>query len=305
MKSERINRARGCLLGLAIGDAIGTTVEFKPRGSFAPVTDMVGGGPFRLKAGEWTDDTSMALCLGASLLEKGFDLHDQITRYVRWHREGYMSSNGRCFDIGIATRESLSRFESSGNPEAGSTNPRSAGNGCIMRLAPVPIMFADNPEKAASLSGEQAKTTHGAVECVDASKLFGEILVRALQGRSSKTQVLVPEIRSSNPASSPRLQGIAAGDYFGCDRKHIKGSGYVVDSLEAALWCFYTTNSFRDAVLAAANLGDDADTTAAITGQVAGAFYGAAGIPREWLGRVVMAQEISEMAEQLSRAGGE
>lgn len=299
MNAERLNRARGCLLGLAIGDAIGTTVEFKPRGSFPLMTDMVGGGPFRLKAGEWTDDTSMALCLGASLLEKGFDLHDQISRYVRWRRDGYMSSNGRCFDIGIATSEALSQFETNGNPEAGSTNPRSAGNGCIMRLAPVPIMYMNEPEKAASLSAEQSKTTHGATECLDASRLFGEILVRALQGRASKTEILVS---AQNTQCSPsRLQDIAAGKYGKLERQQIKGSGYVVDSLEAALWCFYTTETFSDAVLAAANLGDDADTTAAITGQLAGAFYGEAGIPRSWLNKVAMGKEIGEMAEQLSR----
>lgn len=303
MNSDRINRARGCLLGLAIGDAIGTTVEFKPRGSFPVVTDMVGGGPFRLKVGKWTDDTSMALCLGASLLEKGFDLHDQITRYVRWRRKGYMSSNGRCFDIGIATSQALSQFESDGDPQAGSTNPRSAGNGCIMRLAPVPIMFVDHPEKAASFSAEQSKTTHGAVECIEASRLFGEILVRALQGATTKAQALVPVTNTGNPASSQRLLDIAAGKYFEYDRQQIKGSGYVVDSLEASLWCFYTTNSFSEAVLAAANLGDDADTTAAITGQIAGAYYGESGIPQKWLDTVFMGREIGEMAEQLLRAG--
>jgi ADP-ribosyl-[dinitrogen reductase] hydrolase len=301
MKSERIDRARGCLLGLAIGDAIGTTVEFKPRGSFTPMTDIVGGGPFQLKAGEWTDDTSMALCLGDSLLEKGFDLHDQITKYVKWYREGYMSSNGRCFDIGIATREALSRFIAGGNPEAGSTNPRSAGNGCIMRLAPVPIMYADNIEEAARLSAEQSKTTHGATECIEASQLFGGILARTLQGGVSKTQSLVPEIKSSFQYSSARIQTIADGAYFEYDSLQIKGSGYVVDSLEAALWCFHITDNFKDAVLTAANLGDDADTTAAITGQIAGAYYGEAGIPQHWLDQIFMTKEIGEMAEQLSK----
>ncbi|NOU41520.1 MAG: ADP-ribosylglycohydrolase family protein [Methylotenera sp.] len=303
MKSERIDRARGCLLGLAIGDAIGTTVEFKPRGSFTPMTDMVGGGPFQLKAGEWTDDTSMALCLGASLLEKGFDLHDQITKYVKWYREGYMSSTGRCFDIGIATREALNRFNASGNPESGSINPRSAGNGCIMRLAPVPIMYVDHPVKAAQLSAEQSKTTHGATECIEASQLFGEILVRALEGTYDKNQILNPEIKNTIPYSSVRIQSIADGGYFEYDSLRIKGTGYVVDSLEAALWCFYITDNFKDAVLTAANLGDDADTTAAITGQIAGAYYGEMGIPQDWLDKVVMAREIGEMAEQLSKAG--
>lgn len=303
MKLDRIRRVRGCLLGLAVGDAVGTTVEFMPRGSFPEVTDMVGGGPFGLKAGEWTDDTSMALCLGASLLEKGFDLDDQIQRYTRWHRDGYMSSTGRCFDIGIATRRALNSYHSTGNPESGSIDPRSAGNGCIMRLAPVPIMYANDIQMAIHLSAEQSKTTHGAIECLEASKVFGGVLVRALNGTLSKDEVLVNNEFDFGQALSTKLQLIATGAYFDYDIHQIKGSGYVVDSLEAALWCFYHTDNFKDAVLAAANLGDDADTTAAIVGQVAGAFYGEDGIPDHWLTRIVMAKEIGEMAESLTRTG--
>lgn len=302
MRAERICRARGCLLGLAIGDAIGTTVEFKQRGSFTPMTDVVGGGPFQLKAGEWTDDTSMALCLAASLLEKGFNLHDQITKYVKWYHEGYMSSNGRCFDIGTATRKALNRFIQTGIPESGSTNPNNAGNGCIMRLAPVPIMYVDDPNKAALLSAEQSKTTHGATECIESSRLFGATLVRVLQGVDTKENVLTHNTVNRYKYSSPRIQAIADGAYFEYGNHQIKGTGYVVDSLEAALWCFYTTTNFKDAVLTAANLGDDADTTAAITGQIAGAFYGVTGIPNNWLSKIVMASEIGEIAEKLSSA---
>ena len=129
---------RGCLLGLAVGDAVGTTVEFRPRGTFEPLTDMVGGGPFGLRAGEWTDDTSMALCLATSLVERnGFDARDQMERYCRWADQGYLSSTGTCFDIGGTVASALQRFQYTGEPYSGSTNPYSAGNGCIMRLAPI------------------------------------------------------------------------------------------------------------------------------------------------------------------------
>src|SRR5687768_11222399 len=101
---EKINRFRGCLLGLAVGDALGTTLEFSQPGSFQPIKDIIGGGPFNLKPGEWTDDTSMALCLADSLIKKGFDPVDQMERYCRWYREGYLSSNGKCFDIGVTVR---------------------------------------------------------------------------------------------------------------------------------------------------------------------------------------------------------
>ncbi|HEY9659275.1 MAG TPA: ADP-ribosylglycohydrolase family protein, partial [Allocoleopsis sp.] len=131
-------RFRGCLLGLAAGDAVGTTVEFQRRGSFSPVTDMVGGGPFRLQPGQWTDDTSMALCLATSLVEVGaFDAIDQMNRYCNWYQNGYLSSTGDCFDIGNTVRQALHQYKTSGNPFSGSTHANSAGNGCLMRLAPI------------------------------------------------------------------------------------------------------------------------------------------------------------------------
>ena len=137
---QPIERFSGCLLGLAIGDTVGTTLEFKRPGSFEPLTDMVGGGPFRLKPGQWTDDTSMALCLAASLIEcRGFDARDQMERYVRWWREGYMSSTGHCFDIGNTTAEALGIFQRTRDPFAGSTDLDKAGNGSLMRPAPVPM----------------------------------------------------------------------------------------------------------------------------------------------------------------------
>ena len=295
-QQSRFDRARGALLGLAVGDAIGTTVEFKPRGSFAPLTDMVGGGPFQLLPGQWTDDTSMALCLAASLVENGFDLHDQMQRYVRWHDEGYMSSNGRCFDIGIATSSALERFRRTGNPVAGSRSPDSAGNGSIMRLAPVPIHYLDTPELAIKMSAAQSTTTHRAPECLGACRLLAEVLVRALQG-SSRDDVLAPSLETL-PMSSA-LQSVAQGGYKAKAENRIKGSGYVVQSLEAALWCFWRTESFEACVLLAANLGDDADTTAAVAGQLAGAFYGESGIPAKWLGKLAMARDIGQWAEQL------
>lgn len=294
---DRVNRARGALLGLAVGDAIGTTVEFMPRGSFAPLTDMVGGGPFNLLAGQWTDDTSMALCLAASLIENGFDTHDQMQRYMLWHDEGYMASNGKCFDIGCATSDALERFRHTGDPVAGSPAPSSAGNGSIMRLAPIPIYYQDNPERAIQMSSRQSRTTHQAPECLAACRLLSQALIRALQGRA-KEDVLVASLQTLPMSDSLML--IAAGQYKFKSETQIRGSGYVVESLEAAFWCFWQTHSFQDCVLLAANLGDDADTTAAVAGQLAGAFYGESGIPAAWLKKLTMAKEIALLAEQLA-----
>jgi ADP-ribosyl-[dinitrogen reductase] hydrolase len=291
------SRFRGCLLGFACGDAVGTTVEFCPRGSFAPVTDLAGGGVFGLKPGEWTDDTSMALCLAASLTELGrFDPIDQMTRYCKWMDEGYMSSNGRCFDVGNATSAALSRFRQTGEPFSGSTNPRSAGNGCIMRLAPVPMFFHPDHEQAIEMSGQSSRTTHGAPECIEACRLLGGILSRVLAGVNKEDTLLDHGVMG---LTCEKIQAIARGDYLSKSENEIAGSGYVVDSLEAALWCFWHATDFREALLLAANLGDDADTTAAICGQVAGAHFGECGMPGAWLDRLVMSDGIRTLADNL------
>ncbi len=241
---------------------------------------MVGGGPFRLKPGEWTDDTSMALCLASSLVEQGkFDPLDQMERYLRWFDEGYLSSNGRCFDIGNTVRGALSRFRHSRQPFSGSTDPNSAGNGCIMRLAPVPMFFFPDRRAVIEMSGESSRTTHGTAECIDSARLFGGILWQAFSG-SSKTDVILGH--GVDQLASRKVVSIAQGAYQSKKEPEIRGSGYVVDCLEAALWCFDKTESFEDAVLAAVNLGDDADTTGAVCGQIAGAFYGASAIPANW-----------------------
>jgi ADP-ribosyl-[dinitrogen reductase] hydrolase len=294
------NRFRGCLLGLACGDAVGTTVEFKPRGTFPPVSDMVGGGPFGLRPGEWTDDTSMALCLATSLVAcRGFDPRDQMAHYCRWRDEGYLSSNGRCFDIGTTVADALRRYQATDNPFSGSTDPNTAGNGSLMRLAPVPMAYANDLEKVAHFSGESSRTTHGAREAVDACRLFGTMIAPALRGEP-KAAILDG---GSSLELAPAIRAIAEGSYARKTRQEIKGSGYVVHSLEAALWCFYHTTSYRDAILEAANLGDDADTTAAICGQIAGAYYGIESIPADWLTKLALRKSIESLADQLYEMG--
>ena len=271
-------------------------MEFKPRGTFTPLTDMTGGGPFRLTPGQWTDDTSMALCLADSLVTTGFDLRDQLQRYCRWQDEGSWSSTGRCFDIGIATRRALQKFRETGEVEAGSAHPDTAGNGCIMRLAPVPMYFAADEERAADYSARSCVTTHRADECLDAARVLGRVLARALRGDAR--DALLQEIDSS--ALTPNIAGIARQEFLSKAEDDIRGTGYVVHCLEAALWSFTTTDSFEAAVLRAANLGDDADTTAAVCGQIAGAFYGEAAIPARWLDRLCMADQMRALSDSLA-----
>ena len=291
------DRFRGCLLGLAVGDAVGTTVEFQPRGTFQPVADMVGGGPFHLLAGQWTDDTSMALCLAESLLAKGgFDPVDQMDRYWDWYQNGHLSSTGRCFDIGNTVRSALERYRQAGDPFSGSTSPQAAGNGSLMRLAPVPMFYFPDLKQIIHFSGESSRTTLGALECIEACQLFAEMLFRALSG-ASKNETL---FNATVEISSPELIEISRGRYTQKSIAEIRGTGYVVDSLEAALWCFFHADSSEEAILQAANLGDDADTTAAICGQIAGAYYGVSGIPAKWLEKLFMRVEITDIADKLS-----
>lgn len=290
------SRYLGAMLGLACGDAVGTTVEFSPRGAFRPVTDMVGGGPFGLKPGQWTDDTSMALCLAESLLTKGaFDPLDQMTRYVNWWRRGYLSSTGTCFDIGMTVRSALSRFATSGDPFSGSIDPNTAGNGSLMRLAPV-VLFA-YPDVGTTLrhAADSSRTTHGAPEAVESCQLFASLLCGTLSG--VRKERLFAELSYS--ANEPKLVELARGAFISKDDDDIRGSGYCVQSLEAALWCFWNTESFEEAVLRAVNLGEDADTTGAIVGQIAGAYYGVEAIPSKWIEQLAMRDDIEAMASRL------
>ena len=301
-------RYQGSLMGLAAGDAVGTTVEFMRPGSFPPVTDLVGGGPFRLKPGEWTDDTSMALCLADSLITcGGFDPGDQMDRYLRWRDDGYLSSNGRCFDIGITVSDALNRYRDTGEPFAGSIDPYSAGNGSLMRLAPVPLFFASNPEHAIHMSGESSRTTHGATTCIDACRYFGGMIVGAVQGES-KEELLSPRYSSvaglwDRQSLCAEIDEIAAGSFKSKEAPEIVGSGYVVKSLEAALWAFHKSSTFEEGCLLAVNLGDDADTTAAIYGQIAGAFYGLDGIPPQWRELIAEGALITKLANGLRQSG--
>ena len=295
-------RCAGSLVGLACGDAVGTTVEFQTRGTFPPVTDMVGGGPFGLAPGLWTDDTSMALCLAESLLAVGgFDPVDQMNRYLDWWHRGHLSSTGECFDIGMTVRAALARFEVTRDPFAGSTDPETAGNGALMRLAPVVLFYAPDRGQVQRFAVDSSRTTHAAPEALDCSRLLAHVIAGALAD-SSKSEMLDS---GSLRLASPRVAAIAAGSYLHKGEADVSGTGYCVTSLEAALWCFHTTDSFEQAILRAVNLGDDADTTAAIVGQIAGAYYGLESIPTAWRARLHRGAEIEKIAYRLAAASGE
>jgi ADP-ribosyl-[dinitrogen reductase] hydrolase len=301
---DQVEHFRGCLLGLAAGDALGVPLEFLPPGSFKPIDDMVGGGYFNLKPGQWTDDTSMALCLAESLIEKkDFVPIDQLQRYIRWCREGHLSSTGKCFSVGARVRSAIKRFEKTREPYCGSTRPKSASNGSLMRLGPVPLFYAEKQVEAIDMSGESSRTTHGALASVDACRYLGALIVGAVHGTAKK------ELLSDHYAPAEgywerrplvkEISAVASGSFKRNNPPEIKGTGHAPKSLEAALWAFYHSTSFKEGALLAVNLGDDADTTGAVYGQLAGAFYGAQGVPESWRSRLTLRQLIESFADQL------
>lgn len=269
MKVTLEERYMGCLIGLACGDAIGSTVEFLPRGSFPPVTDMVGGGKFRLAPGEWTDDTSMTICLAESLIAcQGFDARDQMARYLHWADTGKPGPKDHAIGIGKTVFQALAHFAKTGDPMAGeSTKESRAGNGALMRLAPVVLAFYPDIEKAVFYAIQMTLTTHSALECLETSERLARLLCAILRGQSKQDLY----------GSFPFLSAIALRDSY-----EINSSGYAPESLEAAIWSFLVTENFEEAILTAVNFGDDADTTGAICGQLSGAYYGINEIPSGW-----------------------
>lgn len=296
------DRLAGMLIGLAIGDALGTTLEFSARDSKPQLTDMIGGGPFGLAPGQWTDDMSMALCLADGLIatagaDGSFDPADLMRRFARWWQHGENSVTGRCFDIGITTRSAIDRFLADGEPLAGSSAPDSAGNGAIMRLAPVAIRWHNNPALACHAAEVQSRTTHAAAECLDAAHLMAHVLIALAEGRD-----LAAALADAPTPFGTQIGEFRSGAFTRKSRDQIRSTGYVVHTLEAAIWSVDRANTAAEAVLLAANLGEDADTVAAVTGQFAGAIWGASGFPAHWLERLAWRDEIGQRAARLSAA---
>ncbi|CAF0835890.1 unnamed protein product [Adineta ricciae] len=322
IQGTQVRRFIGSIFGLAVGDALGARVEFRPYEYLVnnPVKDMKGGGTWGLEAGQWTDDTSMALCLAASLITKRcYDPYDQMVRYKWWYRFGYLSSTGKCFDIGNATRDAIETFvnrqreltksanfqgsdvdslewahvQARSNFEIDCSSPGVAGNGALMRLAPVPLFFFKHPQLAVEYAGRSARLTHGDTKAVDACRYYAALIVAAVNN-ATKDELLSDQFYekhktwfSSDDLCREVLE-IAHGSYRNKKgyKGGIRGKGYIVSALQAALWAFWSTKDFEDGALAAVNLGDDTDTTAAIYGQLAGAHYGYDQLPEKWTKKV-------------------
>ena len=295
--SDIIDRKRGCLYGLAVGDSLGMAVEFQSPGEFEPVTDFRSGGPFGLNAGDFTDDTSLALALAHSI-GKGWDLNDQAKEYLLWWQTGKHSVNGTCFDIGCTTSTSLSKFEETGDAwNCADKDAENSGNGSIMRLAPVPIKYHNLDRKELAIKArESSLVTHASEQCLSACEYLATVLAALINGQS-KEDALNIKFTGLDPLVQKWI--VDEKKYTKLNPPEIKGSGWVIKSLEAALWAFYRSNSFEEAVLCAVNLGDDSDSTGAVCGQLAGAHWGESGIPKKWLEKLARKDMIEDALKAL------
>lgn len=311
-KEQIKSRFLGCLVGLAVGDAYGTTYEFTNRKRM-PVElpdDIIGGGPFNMKPGEWTDDTSMAICVAESILEKGWDTDDQMKRYIKWWQEGYNSVTGECFDIGGATRSALSCYNMTGKFVI---DPQAAGNGVLMRLAPIPMWTHDVEDSVFVITccAFQSSMTHPSSQSIECSMLMGAIINKILSGEKDKMKILnFDTLLDENSkqmyselfeeykcVSNPRIEQIKQVLYKDSPESLISGDGYCVYTLEAALWAFLSTDNFKDGLKKVVALGDDTDTTGAVYGQIAGAYYGIENIP--WVDKITWIDKIKKLAEDI------
>jgi ADP-ribosyl-[dinitrogen reductase] hydrolase len=274
-----LDRAIGAFLGLAVGDALGATLEFTIRDTQPLHTELTGGGVFGWPPGCWTDDTSMALCLADTLLKHGgVDPVHLMHRFLDWRSGGENSPVGYCFDIGTITADALDRYNRGAPPYAGSPDPATAGNGSLVRVAPVAILHHRSVSLAMRDAQLQSLTTHGAAECLDACAFVAMLLVEAINGEGKEAV-----LRARTWAGSPAVTALASGSWRGRAREEIRSTGYVIDTLEAALWAVGRSSTPEEALITAVNLAGDADSVGAVTGQLAGALWGASAIPPRWL----------------------
>jgi len=298
------DRCRGMLLGLAMGDALGQSTVGKRAGQVAPAREL-GGGPFALAAGAWTDKTAMALCLAESLVARGgMDAADQLRRYRQWQQEGHWTSTGRCIGISPATARALATAQWTGNPFAGSHDPAHADAEPLARIGPAIAFNAASPRDAVESAVTAARITHQSPLTLDAVRYFAGMLAGALAG-ASKAELLAPHF---SPVAGlwdavilkERVSDIAAGSWRRSrPRANVRGPHAAAGALEAALWSFERGNNPEECLGIAASLGGDADIRTAIVGQLAGAHYGARVLPPAWRTVLARGDEIQELADAL------
>jgi ADP-ribosyl-[dinitrogen reductase] hydrolase len=305
------HQIKSVLFGVAVGDALGVPVEFSERESLIdhPVTGMRGYGTFNQPPGTWSDDSSMTFCLAESLTDR-FNLHTIGQNFVKWRHEAYWTPHGEVFDIGIATRQAIEDLSNGTEPEmAGGTDEGSNGNGALMRISPLVFYLIGKPiHERFRITRQVSSITHGHIRSVIACFYYLEFARLLLVGEDKFTiyQNLQKELPTFLNAMKVNQQEISLfdrlhrGRIYEFPEQKISSGGYVLHTLEAAIWCLLTTGTFNDAVLKAVNLGGDTDTTGAVAGSLAGLLYGYDSIPEEWLSVLARKEDIEELAGRMS-----
>ncbi len=310
-KIDDIDNAMSLLFGIAVGDVLGVPVEFEDRETIRkkPVTDLTGYGTYNLPPGTWSDDSSLSFCLAEALIH-GFDLYAIGQNFVKWQRDNYWTPRGTVFDIGITTREALNRLADGAQPDlAGNFDEKSNGNGSLMRILPLLFYIHDKPmHERYSSTKEVSSITHGHIRSIIACFYYLEFARQILQGKEkfevySNLQSEMPPFFKSlsiNPNEVAVFNRLLKEDISNIPEENIHSSGYVLHTLEASMWSLLTTGSYQEAVLKAVNLGEDTDTTGAVTGGLAGLLYGVENIPVHWQHTLARYDDIKGLAKRLA-----
>lgn len=306
-----ITEIKSALFGVAVGDALGVPVEFKSRQTISrnPVTDMIGYGTYNLPEGTWSDDSALTFCL-AEALTQDFDLNIIGQNFVRWAFENYWTPRGVVFDIGIATRQAITRLSRGEKPElAGSFDGMSNGNGSLMRILPLLFYISAKPiNERYEITKQVSSITHGHIRSVIACFYYLEFARKLFLGEDKfeSYKDLQTEITnhltslSIHPVEIVLFDRLLKNDIHKLPEDEIQSSGYVLHTLEASIWCLLTTDNYKEAALRAVNLGNDTDTTGAVTGGLAGLLYGLDNIPPNWITQIARKDDIENLAERLA-----
>ena len=303
-------KIKSVLFGVAVGDALGVPVEFKDRETIRknPVTDFIGYGTYNLPAGTWSDDSSLTFCLAEALTNE-FDLHIIGQNFVKWRYNNFWIARGNVFDIGNATQQAIDRLVTGVQPDlAGGFDDPSNGNGSLMRISPLLFYLLDKPVNVRyEITKQVSSITHGHIRSVIACFYYLEF-ARQLVAQKDKFEIyknLQTEITnqltslSINPAEIAKFDRLLKQNIHELTEENVYSSGYVLHTLEASIWCLLTTDNYKDAVLKAVNLGEDTDTTGAVTGGLAGLLYGFDNIPANWIKQLARNNDIENLAERL------
>jgi ADP-ribosyl-[dinitrogen reductase] hydrolase len=290
------DRFLGAIVGLAAGDAIAAATQFRKAGTFTAVGDLLGGGPFDLPRGAWSDDTAMALCLAESLLEaNSFDPRDQVERYRLWQQQGHLSATGQCLGITAGTAKALAQAQWRRQLFSGSHDPNQLDPEVLSRVAPAVLFYFSNPADAITFASEQARTTCQALGAMESCKLLAAWLLGALTGQSKSALLAPPPDILDATSLRSGATALVASAGTGAHPK----AGNVLEALDAAVWAFRSTDNFRDGALKAANLGANSDVVGAVYGQLAGAHYGIGAIPTTWRASLLRREVIEGLADRL------